>query len=366
MASFTQRANDWLLHNSGVPLTQRVFFTENLRVMIHAGLSIAEALNTLALQSESKTFRTIITQIKQEVEQGHTLSQGLKKFPKVFEPIFVSMVEVGEISGTLEDVLGELTEQMKKDYKMRSKVQGAMTYPIVILVAMTGIVTGLLVFVLPKLLGVFKQFGNMVQLPLATRILIGVSDFVQHHGILVVIGAVVIAVSFTVFSRTKTGRSINHTLILRGPIIGPIAKKVNLARFSRTIAGLLGTDIPVVQAFTITSQVVGNVHYRNAIIEASEKIKKGATIAESLSDYKRLFPPLVVQMTLVGERSGNIDTMLGDIASFYEAQVDNVLDSLSSIIEPVLILILGFMVGGIALAVITPMYALTQAIANSS
>ncbi|MFH2062662.1 MAG: type II secretion system F family protein, partial [bacterium] len=149
------------------------------------------------------------------------------------------------------------------------------------------------------------------------------------------------------------------------PILGPITRKVNLARFSRTISGLLRTDIPVVQAFDITSKVVGNVFFRDAILDAAERVKKGATIAEGLGIHQRIFPPLVVQMVMVGERSGNVDDLLADIADFYEAQVDNVLDSMSSIIEPVLILILAFMVGGIALAVITPMYTLTQAIAES-
>lgn len=357
-----QRLDDWLLRNSGVPLPQKVFFTENLRVMVHAGLSISEGLNTLAIQAESKSFRKIIRIVTEDVEQGRTLSQGLKKFPKVFEQVFVSMIEVGELSGTLENVLEELTDQMKKDYKLRSKVKGAMTYPIVILVAMLGITMGLLVFVLPKLLGIFKEFDTSVQLPLATRILIGISDFVQNNGILVAALLIAFALAFTAYSRTAFGRKMNHLAILRSPILGAIAKKVNLARFSRTISGLLKTDIPVVQALEITSQVVGNVHYRSAILDAGERIKKGASISSGLGAHTKLFPPLIVQMAMVGERSGNIDEMLGDIANFYEQQVDNVLDSLSSIIEPILILILGGMIGSIALAVMMPMYALTQSI----
>ena len=365
MATLTERINDWLVHNASVPLTSKVFFTENLRVMVHAGLSISEALNTLALQAESKTFKLMINSIKENVEQGRLLSAGLGKYPRAFPPIFTSMIQIGEVSGTLEDVLLELTTQMKKDYELRSKVKGAMTYPVVVLIAMMGITGGLLTFVLPKLLGVFKEFGN-VKLPLATRVLIFASDFAQQNGLLVAIGFLVFVALFIMFIRTKPGRSILHRAIISSPIIGPIAKKVNLARFCRTVSGLLKTDIPVVQSFNVTAEVLGNVHYRAAAQHAAERIKKGETIARSLGAYPKLFPPLVVQMVLVGERSGTVDELLADIATFYEQQVDQILDNLSSIIEPILILTLGGMVGGIALAVITPIYALTQSIAESN
>ena len=360
MANLLERIDEWLMYNSSLPLAQKIFFTENLRVMVKAGLSISEALNTLSLQAESKFFSKIIMIIKEDVESGKTLSAGLEKFPKVFPSIFTNMVNIGEVSGTLEQVMEELTQQMKKDYKLRSKVKGAMTYPIVILVAMLGITIGLMTFVLPKLLGIFKEFTD-VKLPLATRMLIFISDFIQDHGLWVLVGAIVLVIVFIAWSRTVSGRKIIHAAIILSPILGPIARKVNLARFSRTLSGLLKTDIPVVQALTVTGDVLANVHYHESLINAAEIIKKGETISASLEQYPKLYPPLVVQMVMVGERSGNVDSMLADIAEFYEQQVDNILDSLSSIIEPVLILLLGGMVGGIALAVMMPMYSLTQA-----
>lgn len=362
--NWIDKANEWLLYNSGVPLSQKIFFTENLRVMIKAGLSISESLNTLALQAESKTFRQIISRVKEDVESGKLLSASVSKFPKIFPDIFVNMIQIGEVSGTMDQTLEELTMQMKKDYKLRSKVKGAMTYPIVILVAMIGISIGLLTFVLPKLLDIFKEFGN-VKLPLATRILIWLSDFIQANGLWVLIGAIIAIIALIAWGRTKGGRRIIHGLIILSPIIGPIARKVNLARFSRTLSGLLKTDIPVVQSLTVTGDVLANVHYHQSLIDAAERIKKGETISDSLRLHPKLYPPLVVQMTNVGERSGNVDSMLSDIADFYEQQVDNVLNSLSSIIEPILILLLGGMVGGIALAVMMPMYSLTQTIAES-
>jgi type IV pilus assembly protein PilC len=363
MASFSEKLDTLLLRYQKVPLTQKIFFCENLRVMIRAGLSITEALNTLALQAESKFFRRIILMIKSDVESGKLLSQGLAKFPGIFTKIFISMVQIGEVSGTLDENLLELMQQMKKDYNLRSKVKGAMTYPIVILVAMGGITIGLLVFVLPKLLDIFKEFGD-IQLPLPTRILIVVSDFVQAQGVWVGIGFVLFVIGFVTFSRTATGRSIIHSVLLRTPAIGPIIVKVNLARFSRTLAGLLKTDIPVVQSLTVTSEVLANVHYREAALDVAERIKSGETISSSLALHGRLFPPLLVQMVMVGERSGNVDSLLADVAEFYEQQVDNVLNNLSAIIEPILILFLGGAVGGIALAVMMPMYALTQAVSE--
>jgi type IV pilus assembly protein PilC len=363
MASWMERADEWLMYHSGVPLDQKIFFTENLRVMVKAGLSLAEALNTLAMQSESKSFSKIITIIKDDITSGKLLSQGMGKFPKIFPDIFVNMIQIGEVSGTLDNTLEELTLQMKKDYELRSKVKGAMTYPIVILVAMLGITGGLLTFVLPRLLDIFKEFGD-VQLPLATRILIWTSDFVNAHGLWVLLGLAVAAMAFYFWSRTDGGRKIIHYTIIMMPIIGPIARKVNLARFSRTLSGLLKTDIPVVQALTVTADVLSNVHYHQALMDSAEFIKKGEPIADSLKAKPKLFPPLVTQMVYVGERSGNVDGLLADIADFYESQVDNILDNLSSIIEPILILLLGGMVGGIALAVMMPMYSLTQTIAE--
>src|SRR3989344_4870344 len=365
MATLLQRLDNWLLKNTGVPLAQRVFFTENLKVMIHAGLSMSEALNTLALQAESKTLKRVISDVKTDVESGKLLSAGMHRYPKIFSDIFVSMIEIGEVSGTLEQSLEELTQQMKKDYELRSKVKGAMTYPIVIMVEMLGITGGLLAFVLPKLLAIFKEFGD-IKLPLPTRILIAVSDFTSENGILVVGALIGFVIALVLFYRPKVGRSWFDAALINGPIIGPIARKVNLARFSRTISGLLRTDIPVVQAFEVTAKVLANEHFNRAVKSVAERVKKGETISKSLGVHAKLFPPLVIQMVYVGERSGNVDELLGEIAEFYENQVDQVLDNLSSVIEPVLILFLGGMVGGIALSVMMPMYALTQAVAESN
>jgi type IV pilus assembly protein PilC len=363
MADLVQKIDQWLFFNSSVPLGEKVFFAENLRVMVHAGLSISEGMNTLALQAESKLFRKVLQFVKEHVEQGRLLSQGMAKFPKIFPPVFTNMIQIGELSGTLESVLGELATQMKKDYTLRSKVRSAMTYPIVVLVAMVGITVGLLVFVLPKMLAAYKEMGAG-SLPWATQVLIAASDFMQAHGIAVGVGFLVFVVGVILASKTGPGRSLLDLLIIKGPIIGPIARKVNLARFTRTLSGLMRTDIPVVQAFQVTADVLGNVHYSEAARECGERIKKGEVISATLSRYPTLFPPLVVQMISVGERSGTVDALLADVAVFYEEQVDATVDGLSSVIEPLLILFLGGGVGVVAVAVIAPMYSMASVVGN--
>lgn len=363
MADLIQKIDQWLFFNSTVPLSEKVFFAENLRVMVHAGLSISEGLNTLAMQSESKNFRKVLLYIKANVEQGRLLSQSMAKFPKIFPAVFTNMIQIGEVSGTLENVLGELAMQMKKDFNLRSKVKGAMTYPIVVLVAMVGITTGMLVFVLPKMLDAYREMGSG-NLPVATRIVMAASDFLQAHGIAVGVGAVVFAIGFVLFIRTAVGRSVVDRFIITGPIIGPIARKVNVARFTRTLSGLMHTDIPVVQALNVTSDVLGNLHYAEAARACGESIKKGETISMTLSRYPKLFPPLVVQMVMVGERSGTVDSLLADVATFYEEQVDQTLNDMSSIIEPLLILVLGGGVGIVAVAVMAPMYSMASTMGN--
>ena len=343
-----------------VKLPEKIFFTENLRVMIKAGLSLTEALRTLAMQTDKKNFRKVIDEITAEVEKGNTLSQALAKYPRLFEPIFVNMIAAGEVSGTLEKTLDQLTMQMKKDYELVSKVKGAMTYPLVILCATVAIGIGMMIFVIPQILSIFDEIGQD-QLPLPTKILIFVSNFFQHHGIFAGIGILLIISSFRyAITKTKPGVYAWHKFMITLFIVGPIVKKINLARFARTLSSLMRTDIPIVQALQITSDIVRNVYYRDSILQAAEAIKKGEQISQVLGKNPKLYPPLIVQMVSVGERAGTIDEMLDEVATFYEAQVDQIMGNLSSIIEPFLIIFLGAAVGGIALAIITPIYALTQ------
>ncbi len=341
-----------------VKLPQKIFFTENLRVMIKAGLSLTEALRTLALQTEQKGFKAVILELNNDVEQGKSLSQALSRFTNLFEPIFINMIAAGEVSGTLEKTLEQLTVQMRKDYDLISKVKGAMTYPIVILTATVFIGIGMMIFVVPQILSIFEEMGN-VELPLPTRILIGATNIMKHDWPFLIIGTVGLVWAFLWATKRPLGKRIWHKILLSMPIIGPIIQKINLARFTRTLSALLRTDIPIVQGLTITSDIVRNIYYHDACLAMAEAVKKGETISHVLEQSPKLFPPLVVQMTAVGERAGTVDQMLEEIAEFFEKQVDQIMGSLSSIIEPILIIFLGGAVGGIALAIITPIYSLT-------
>ncbi|MCG2693705.1 type II secretion system F family protein [Candidatus Parcubacteria bacterium] len=341
-----------------VPLSEKMFFAENFRVMIKAGLSISEAMETLVMQTKNKKFKEVLIQMKDGVTKGNSLASMLQKFPKIFPSYFTNMVAVGEKSGKLEENLEQLAIQMKKDHDIRSKVRGAMIYPSVILVATFGITILMFVYVIPNVLSIFNELT--IELPLATRILIAISNFLTNNGILATVGTILLTIGLITVGKTKKGKHLFHKIILHLWIIGPIAKKVNLARFSRTVSSLLKTDIPVIESFQITSTVLGNLYYKEACFETSEKLAKGEQINEALKQYPSLFPPLVSQMVSVGEKSGTTDVLLEELAEFYEAQVTEVTKDLSSIIEPILILFLGGVVGLIAFAVISPIYTLSE------
>ncbi len=350
--------DDILVKIFPISLTDKLFFTENLRVMIKAGLPLSDSLKTLALQTERKYFKKIIEDVRTAIERGEQLSEAMAKHPEAFSPIVVSMVAVGEISGTLEENLNQLSTQLKKDHELRSRIKSAMAYPIVVLTATIGIVTGMIVYIIPRITSIFRDIN--VALPLSTRILIATSDFAIAHGLLLLLFFAIFAIILIVLAKQTKGKRLWHLLLLKSPIIGKIIKKINLARFTRTLSSLLSTDVPIVKSFEITADVLGNVHYRSVALAAAEELKKGVGISETLSSHAKLFPPLVLQMVSVGEKSGTLDSLLKELAQFFEGEVDETLKGLSTIIEPLLILILGGTVGGIAVSIMSPVYSLTQ------
>jgi type IV pilus assembly protein PilC len=358
--TWTDKANNFLESISSVPVKEKLIFIQNLSVMIRSGITILAAFRTLAEQTENKTFAKIIKQVAVKLEQGSSLSDSLKPYPKVFNELFVNMVSSGEVSGKLEDVLNQLYLQTKKQYELTSRIKGALIYPIVVVVAMIGIGFFMMIFVIPNITSVFVESG--VALPLSTRILIAMSNFITKNIVLCITSIVAIVAIIWKFMTTKQGKYIFQAITLRLPIIGPIIKKVNLARFARTTSSLLKTDIMIVNAFKITADVVGNVHYRKTILEISEQIKKGGQINEVIKKYPNFFPPMVAQIIAVGEQTGEVSEILGDLATFYEDDMEQIMQNIPSIIEPILIVLLGVGVGAIAIAVIMPMYSLTNAI----
>jgi len=359
-AGWEDKMNGLLLRLSRVPLKEKLFFVRHLSIMLKAGISLSIGLYTLAAQTEHKYFAFVLKSIAAKVEKGTSFTDSLKTFPKIFSEMFISMVEAGEISSKLENVLNELYVQMKKEHTLIAKVKGALTYPAVIMIAMVGIGTFMLVFVVPKITAIFKEMS--VDLPLPTKILIKTSEFIARHGLITGLSFILSIIVAVKILRTSWGKYALHTILLKMPVFGPIVKKINLARFARNISSLLKTDIMIIKSFQITANVIGNIHYRQAINNMCGVLKKGDSIASAVKQYPTLFPPIVSQMVAIGEETGELDNILIELAEFYEEEVNQVMDNLPAIIEPLLILILGVGVGGVAVAIILPMYKITEAV----
>ncbi len=337
---------------------EKIFFTQNLQVMVRAGLSVSVAIKTLGQQTSNKAFQRILNDVYIKVDRGVALSDAIAGYPKVFSELFVNMVRAGEKSGKLEEVLAQLTTQMRKSHALIAKIRGALTYPIIVVCAMIGIGIAMIVFVIPKITNLFTEVN--ATLPLPTRILIAVSNFTLQNGLWLAIGFVISAALFIKLIHTKSGRASWHRFLLRLPVLSPILKKINLAKFARTFSSLLKTDIPIVQAFQITATTLTNASYRSAVEEAADLVKKGVAISSIIREHPKLFSPLIIQMVAVGEETGSLDTILEELSSFYEEDVDRTMGNLSTIIEPVLMLILGAGVGGLAVSIILPIYSLTE------
>lgn len=358
--SMMDKINAFLLNFTRVPLKEKLFFVQHLKVMLHSGISLSKAITTLAEQTTNKRFQAVLKDVSSKVEKGKSFGEALALYYDVFGEMFISMVEAGEISGKLEEVLEQIFIQMKKEHKLISKVKGALTYPTVILVVMFAIGVFMFAVIVPRITAMFEEME--AELPLATKILIKVSDTLANHGIVSAIVFILVITIFIKIIKTEKGKYYFQALLLKMPGISPIIKKINLARFSRNISSLLQTDIPIIKTFQITAKVLGNLHYRQALNDMSKRIKDGGKISEVINSYPKLFTPVVAQMVSVGEETGELDNILVEVAEFYEEEVDQVMENLPSIIEPLLILVLGLGVGGVAVAIIMPMYSLTTSI----
>ncbi|USN53927.1 MAG: type II secretion system F family protein [Candidatus Nomurabacteria bacterium] len=343
-----------------VSIVQKLFFTQNLEVMIRTGFSLSLALQTLAQQISNKRFQWIIAQMTSDVRSGKTFASALEKHKDVFSEVFVSMIATGESSGKLQEVLKRLAVQLKKDHLLVAKVKNALTYPVIVVVAMVAIGIAVTVFVVPKLVTVFEE--SNVELPLPTKILITTSDVLIHYGYLIAIGVALAVVGFLRLLKLNKVRYTMDRLILKLPIAGQIVKKIHLAQLTRTLSSLLETDIHIVESFQIIARTMSNSQYRLAIEQAAEKLKTGSTIATVLGEHPDLFTPILIQMVTVGEQSGSLDQIANEVADFYESDVDDTMSNLSTIIEPILMLLLGGAVALLAVSIILPIYQLTEAI----
>ncbi|MBI5116599.1 type II secretion system F family protein [Candidatus Poribacteria bacterium] len=335
---------------------EMILFTRSLATMVNAGLPLLQGIDIMIEQTESANFKRVLTQIGQDIEAGLTFSDALKKHPKVFTDLYASMVRAGEASGNLDGILIQLAEYLEATEKLKREIKSAMTYPIIALVIVVAIAVGLLVFIVPKFQEIFEGLGG--QLPAPTLMLIKLSNILRSY-ILIVIGILVaIFVGVRYYVSTPLGKMQFDTVKLRLPVFGPLFRKVAVARFARTLSTLTRSGVPVLAALEIVERTIGNEVIARAVNGSQSSIKAGATISEPLS-RSGAFPLMVTRMIDVGERTGALDELLGKIAEFYDQQVEATISSLTSLIEPMLILFLGIVVGGMVLALFLPIFKLS-------
>lgn len=340
----------------GVALEEKMMFSRNLSVMISSGIPLTRALEVLKKQTQSPTFKKTITKVISDVQKGTSFSDAIGKHPKVFSRLYVSMIKAGEATGTMDDTLNTLSDQLEKQHELRAKIRGAMTYPIVIIIAMIVIGILMMIMVIPQLKDVFSSVD--AELPATTQFIISLSDFLAVYWwtLLIIIPAFVFAL--VKISKTPWGGRGFAWMFLRAPVVKELSKKINNATFSRTLSSLINGGVPILEALKITSDTVTNVYYRESILEASTKVQKGNNLYEVLKTYPKLYTPLMLEMIEVGEESGKLSDLLQRVAEFYEAEVSDATDNMSSIIEPILMLVIGGVVGFFAVSIMQPIYGM--------
>ena len=335
-----------------------MLFAKHMAIMTGSGMQMLDSLQILRNQTTSKSFRIILDQIMTDARNGQFLSTSLERYKHVFNEFFISVVRVGEASGTLPDNFKYLADELKKSQELNRKVKGAMVYPAVVLFATFGITSLLVFFIFPKIMPILNSIN--VELPLITRIFIKISDFMLANGIYVAVGIVALIIGTALILRLKPIKIMWHRIILVIPLISRMSKAVNMVKFSRTLALLLKSDVKIVESLQITANTLTNLIYQQAIMEASEKVRMGDPISKYLRERPHLFPALVSQMISVGENTGKLDESSLYLSEFYEGELDETIKSLSNALEPILLVVLGLIVGFVALAIITPIYKITE------
>ena len=345
----------------GESIKQRdvVIFTRQLATMIDAGLPIVQCLEVLATQSPNKKLRGVIRQLKEEVEAGSTFTDALRKHPKLFDDLFVNMVAAGEVGGILDTILHRLSGYMEKAMKLKSKIKGAMIYPATIITVAVGVTAILLIFVIPVFAELFGSFGQA--LPAPTQFVINLSNFTISYfhymaGVFIAVG-----IASRQFYRTEAGRMTFDQMFLQLPVFGDLIRKAAVARFTRTLSTLVSSGVPILDALAITARTAGNKVVERAVLATRISISEGRTIAEPLAQSK-VFPPMVCQMISVGETTGALDAMLQKIAEFYEEEVDNAVANLTALMEPLVVLFLGVVIGGVVISMYLPIFKLGSVI----
>jgi type IV pilus assembly protein PilC len=343
----------------GVGIKDLCVFTRQFATMVNAGLPLVQCLDVLARQQPKPHFKQAIQQVMLDVEGGQTMSEGLAKHPHIFGDLYVNMVAAGETGGILDIILQRLAVFLEKNDALQRKVKGALTYPAIVLFVATGACIFMLIGVIPVFAKMFADFGG--ELPAPTRIVMGMSDFLRHNWYVLAGVIAGLVVAFKKFRATAYGELATDKLFLKVPIIGNVLRKGSVSRFTRTLGTLIGSGVPILQGLEITARTAGNKVLQNAIDATARSISQGDTIAEPLQK-SGVFPPMVVQMIGIGEQTGALDEMLSKVADFYDDEVDAAVEALTAAIEPLMIVVMGTMVGGMLVAMYLPMFKMANVV----
>jgi len=341
-----------------VKTIEKINFARNLGSMLEAGLALSRALAVLEKQTKNKNLKKIIGDLEQEIDKGVTFADALTKHKKVFPQLFIAMVHAGEQSGTLADSLKLVATQMDSAYALDRRIRGALMYPAVIFIAMIIIAILMFIFVIPSLLKTFTDLH--VALPAATMVILNISEVIQHQGLWVFLAVLAVVGSIYWWSRQLSGKKVLHYLNFKIPVIGGLVQEVNTARTSRTLSSLISSGVDIVEAVNITATVVQNVHFKKVLEKASVAIKNGELMSKTFAKFDKLYPVFFIEMMSVGEETGKTGEMLLGVAKYYEEDVDQKTKDMSTIIEPILILVIGAAVGYFAIAMIEPMFSLVD------
>lgn len=347
--------NNYLMKFQKVKLKEKVIFTRQFATMINAGVALVRGLGIMSEQATSPLFKNILTSIKENVEEGNSLSESLQDHPKTFDKLYSSMVAAGEMGGVLDEVLERLAGFLEAQARLIGQLKSAMTYPAVVTFIAVGIFIFLLTFVLPIFEDMFKQFN--MELPGFTQMLINMSVAVRTHGLILFLGAVASIWGFVTFIKTPFGRSWWDNVMLKAPVFGNIIRKVAVARFTRTMGTLLKSGVPLMSCLEIVQDTAGNVHIATAISRVGEAVSEGEGMTKPL-EQTGMFPPMVTQMIAIGEETGAVDAMLIKIADFYDEEVEQAVKALTSLLEPLMMVVIGGMVGSIIIGMYLPMFTL--------